>query len=165
MTELLRRAEANALLLTDLLPVDQIRIPLRSSTRDEVLRELVDLATVGMGAETRDDVLRAVLDRESKMSTGIGLGVAIPHGRSTMLTELRVIAARSASPIDVQALDGEPARLFFLLVGPESDASSHIKALSRVSRLVRRDEIRQRLIDAPDAATFLAILQEAEDQG
>jgi mannitol/fructose-specific phosphotransferase system IIA component (Ntr-type) len=96
------------------------------------------------------------------LSTGIGHGVAIPHGKSAAVSELRMAAGRVAEPVEFDALDGQPVELLFLLVGPETAAGPHIKALSRISRLVRKDEVRDRLISARDAGEFLRTLQEAE---
>jgi fructose-specific phosphotransferase system IIA component len=149
-------------LLTELLSVERIRIPLRAQTKDELLDELVGVCADYNDIEDRDDVLRAVREREAVLSTGIGHGVAIPHGKSAAVAELRMAAGRTAEPLDFDALDGEPVSLFFLLVGPESAAGPHIKALSRISRLVRQDEVRQRLLAARSAEEFLQALQEAE---
>jgi mannitol/fructose-specific phosphotransferase system IIA component (Ntr-type) len=149
------------LLLTELLSIERIKIPLESQNKDDLLRELVDVAA-GPGAPDREDLLRAVREREAVLSTGIGHGVAIPHGKSSAVNDLRMAAGRSAGPVDFDALDGEPVRLFFLLVGPESAAGPHIKALSRISRLVRKDEVREKLVAARNAAEFLDALREAE---
>lgn len=150
------------MLLTELLTVERIRIPLQAQTKDDLLRELVDVCVEAHDIEDHDDILRAVRERESVLSTGIGNGVAIPHGKSAAVAGLRMAAGRSGTPIEFDALDGEPVSLFFLLVGPESAAGPHIKALSRISRLVRRDDVRERLIGAGDADEFLRVLREAE---
>jgi mannitol/fructose-specific phosphotransferase system IIA component (Ntr-type) len=148
-------------LLTDLLTPERIRIPLRAQDKEALLSELVGVVAEG-DAIDQDEVLRAVREREAVLSTGIGHGVAIPHGKSSAVGQLRMAAGRTASPIEFDALDGQPVGLFFLLVGPESAAGPHIKALSRISRLVRRDDIRERLAAAKDAAEFLEALREAE---
>lgn len=150
------------MLLTELLSVERIKIPLESQTKDELLRELVDVCAAAGDIEDHQDVLRAVREREAVLSTGIGHGVAIPHGKSSAVGGLRMAAGRAAEPVDFDALDGEPVSLFFLLVGPESAAGPHIKALSRISRLVRRDEVRERLVGAATPEEFLAALREAE---
>ena len=149
------------MLLTELLSIERVKIPLESRNKDDLLRELVDVAA-GPGAPDREDLLRAVREREAVLSTGIGHGVAIPHGKSSAVNDLRMAAGRSAGPVDFDALDGEPVSLFFLLVGPESAAGPHIKALSRISRLVRKDEVREKLVAARNAAEFLDALREAE---
>lgn len=150
------------MLLTELLSIDRIKIPLQATTKDELLRELVTLVTRHNSPAEREDVLRAVREREAVLSTGIGFGVAIPHGKSAAVGELCLAAGRSRQPIPFDALDGQPASLFFLLVGPESAAGPHIKALSRISRIVRRDDVRQQLIGAPDVPAFLRALEDAE---
>jgi fructose PTS system EIIBC or EIIC component len=149
-------------LLTELLSVERIKIPLQAQTKDDLLRELVDVCADAHGIEDRADMLRAVREREAVLSTGIGHGVAIPHGKSAAVGVLRMAAGRAATPIDFDALDGDPVSLFFLLVGPESAAGPHIKALSRISRLVRRDDVRERLVSATTAEEFLHALREAE---
>ena len=150
------------MLLTELLSIERIKIPLESQTKDDLLRELVAVAAAPAGAPAREDVLRAVREREAVLSTGIGHGVAIPHGKSSAVGDLRMAAGRSAAPVDFDALDGQPVSLFFLLVGPESAAGPHIKALSRISRLVRKDEVRDKLVAAQTAQEFMDALREAE---
>jgi fructose-specific phosphotransferase system IIA component len=150
------------LLLTELLTLDRIKIPLEATTKDELLRELVQVVSNAKRGNEQDEILRAVRERESVLSTGIGHGVAIPHGKSAAVSELRMAAGRVAQPVEFDALDGQPVELLFLLVGPETAAGPHIKALSRISRLVRKDEVRQRLISALDAGEFFRTLQEAE---
>ena len=145
----------------DLLSSIRVKIPLEAKTKDEVLRELVDVLAPGTCGD-RDEVLRVVREREKVLSTGIGHGVALPHGKSDACSDLSVVAGVTAEPVDFDALDDEPVRLVFLLVGPESAAGPHIKALSRISRLVRQPKLRDRLIGAQDDETFLRALREAE---
>lgn len=151
------------MLLTDLITPQRIKIPLEGRTKEELLAELVTLATGDDPAEI-GAVLRAVQDREAVLSTGIGHGVAIPHGRSAAVDELRLAAGVTAVPVDFDALDGQPVRLLFLLIGPDSAAGAHIKALSRISRLVRRDDMRNSLMAAGSAEEFYQILFEFEGQ-
>jgi mannitol/fructose-specific phosphotransferase system IIA component (Ntr-type) len=148
--------------LADILTIDRIRIPLEGATKDALLRELVVVAASDDGIADLEAVFQAVRDREAILSTGIGHGVAIPHGKSAVVPELRMAAGRTAAPVDFDALDGQPVELFFLLVGPESAAGPHIKALSRISRLVRRDEVRAKLIGATTPEEFLDALRSAE---
>jgi mannitol/fructose-specific phosphotransferase system IIA component (Ntr-type) len=148
-------------LLTELLRPERVRIPLHAESKDALLRELVSMVADGRGSDP-EEVLRAVREREAVLSTGIGHGVAIPHGKSSAVPELRLAAGRTSSPIEFDALDGQPVGLFFLLVGPETAAGPHIKALSRISRLVRRDDVRDRLIAARSSEEFLQALRDAE---
>ena len=150
------------MLLTDLITPSRIKVPLAGRTKDELLEELVAVVARADGVRDADDLLRAVREREAVLSTGIGHGVAIPHGKSSANSELRLAAGRTPEPVDFDALDGRPVRLFFLLVGPETEAGPHIKALSRVSRLVRKPEVRERLLAAADAQEFFHALEQAE---
>lgn len=150
------------MLLSELLTPDRVKIPLRSTTKDELLGELVGVVADAASIRDREDVLRAVREREEVLSTGIGNGVAIPHGKSTAVPELVLAAGVTTQGVDFEALDGQPVRLFFLLVGPESAAGQHVKALSRISRLLRRDSFRARLTEARSSEDFLSIIAEAE---
>jgi mannitol/fructose-specific phosphotransferase system IIA component (Ntr-type) len=107
-------------------------------------------------------VLQAILERERQFPTGIGYGVAVPHGKTPALASLVVVAGTTPAPVPYETLDGEPVRLFFLLAGPESQAGAHVKALSRISRLVRREPVRARLLGARTAEEFYRSLCEAE---
>lgn len=148
--------------LTELLTPDRIKIPLASTSKDEILSELVEI--VGQHTSVRDvkEVLRAVREREEVLSTGIGSGVAIPHGKSAGISELALVAGVKPEGVDFEALDGQPVQLFFLLVGPEAAAGQHVKALSRISRLLRRDSFRVRLAEASSPDEFYQIIAEAE---
>jgi len=149
------------LLLTDLLTIDRIKIPLNAGTKDDVLRELVQV--IGShGVDEPDEVLRAVREREAVLSTGIGNGVAIPHGKSSQVPDLVMAAGRTAAPVEFDSLDGQPVQLLFMLIGPETAAGPHIKALSRISRLIRQDHVRQTLVNAKTAEEFYKALKEAE---
>ncbi len=150
------------MLLTDLITPRRIKIPLEGRTKDELLAELVELTASDGGIDDTQAVLRAVRDREAVLSTGIGHGVAIPHGRSAAVKELRLAAGVTDTPVDFDALDGQPVRLFFVLIGPELAAAAHIKALSRLSRLVRRDDMRERLINVDSPEEFYQVLHDFE---
>jgi nitrogen PTS system EIIA component len=150
------------LLLTELLSEDRIRVPLRSRTKDDLLRELVALVTQGRDEAAFEAVLGAVRERERDLSTGIGGGVAIPHGKTPVLDGLVMAAGVVPSPVDFDALDGQPVKLFFLLVGPERSAGAHVKTLARLSRLLRRDVLRRALGEADSAQAFLDVVRASE---
>lgn len=149
--------------LSELLTPDRIRVPLRAQSKEGVLRELVELLTGGDGGGA--EVLQAILERERQFPTGIGYGVAVPHGKTPALAGLLMVAGTTSAPVPYETLDGEPVRLFFLLAGPESQAGAHVKALSRISRLVRREPVRARLLQARTAEEFYRSLCEAERGG
>jgi mannitol/fructose-specific phosphotransferase system IIA component (Ntr-type) len=148
--------------LHEILTPDRIRTPLRGTTKDAILRELVDTLHDSGAVRDPEAVLQAVLAREAVLTTGLGSGVGIPHGKSDSVSGLAMAAGVSAAPVDFDALDGQPCRLFFLLVGPESAAGDHVKALSRISRLVRRDDVRERLAGVETPEQFHALVVEAE---
>jgi mannitol/fructose-specific phosphotransferase system IIA component (Ntr-type) len=145
--------------LSQLLSPTRIRVPLTATDKDGVLRELVGL--VGNGGQC-DEVLGAILERERQFPTGIGYGVAVPHGKTPALSSLVVVAGTTPAPVPYETIDGEPVRLFFLLAGPESAAGTHVKALSRISRLVRREPVRGRLLGARTPEEFYRVVCDAE---
>ena len=149
-------------LLSDILSAVRVKVPLDATTKPEVLAELVDVLVRDQCVGDRDEVLRVVEQREQVLSTGIGHGVALPHGKSDACSQLAIAAGVAAEPIEFDALDAEPVRLIFLLVGPASAAGAHIKALSQISHLVRHAELRERLMSAEDEGAFLEALRQAE---
>lgn len=150
------------MLLSELLTADRVKVPLVSRTKGDVLRELVELVANKRSAIDPEPILAAVRERELVLSTGIGAGIAIPHGKTPLVDQLFVAAGVAHDPIDFDALDGQPVRLFFLLVGPESASGAHVKVLSRISRLLRRDPLRNALLKARDAAAFLEVVRTSE---
>jgi mannitol/fructose-specific phosphotransferase system IIA component (Ntr-type) len=147
--------------LADLLTEDRIRIPLVSRTKEEVLRELV--ALLAKTPQAAQPLLASVMERERKLSTGIGRGVAIPHGRSARAQGLEVAFGISAAPIDYGSLDGQPVRLFFLLVSPLDQPSAHCEALGRIARVLASESVTEGLLQAPNPASVLALLTRRED--
>jgi mannitol/fructose-specific phosphotransferase system IIA component (Ntr-type) len=147
--------------LSELLTPARIRVPLHGTDKDGVLRELVGLVSAGNGSPL-DEVLGAILEREKQFPTGIGYGVAVPHGKTPALSSLVVVAGTTPAPVPYETIDGQPVRLFFLLAGPESAAGAHVKALSRISRLVRREPVRGKLLAARTSEEFYRALCEAE---
>lgn len=149
------------MLLTELLSPDRIVVPLPAGDRHAAIaaltRRLVDRNGAGY-----TEVLDAVLEREAVLSTGIGFGVAIPHARSDAVREIGVVAGVSPSPVPYDTIDGEPVRLFFLIVGPEGSAGLHVKLLSRIARLVRRESVRRQLLEAATSDDFYHALLDAE---
>lgn len=151
------------LLLTELLTPERIKVPIAAADKPGVLRELTQLLAERAGVDA-EPLLAAVLEREQVLSTGIGHGIAIPHAKSPTVAELSLVAGSAPHGVPFDALDGEPVRLYFLLIGPESAAGQHVKALSRIARLVRRESVRETLLQARDANAFHQILVEAEER-
>jgi nitrogen PTS system EIIA component len=148
-------------LLTELLTPDRVVVPLTARDKAGVIAELTR-HLVGRSGGAYTEVLEAVEERENVLSTGIGFGVAIPHARSSAVRELSVVCGLSPFPVPYDSIDGDPVRLFFLIVGPEAAAGEHVKVLSRIARLVRRDHLRQQLCNADTADQFYSALLDAE---
>lgn len=149
------------MLLTELLTPDRVVVPLAARDKAGVIAELTRHLVARSGGEYAD-VLEAVEERENVLSTGIGFGVAIPHARSSAVRDLSVVCGLSPVPVPYDSIDGDPVRLFFLIVGPEAAAGEHVKVLSRIARLVRRDNLRQQLCEAGTADQFYSALLDAE---
>jgi PTS system nitrogen regulatory IIA component len=148
-------------LLSELLSPEQVVIPVSARDKSGVIAELTRHLTDRLGGDYAE-VLAAVHEREAGGSTGIGSGVAIPHARSRGVDKLSLVCGVSSSPVAYDSIDGEPARLFFLIVGPEGSAGQHIKVLSRIAVLVRRESVRQQLCKAETPDEFYNILLGAE---
>jgi PTS system nitrogen regulatory IIA component len=150
-------------LLTDILTPDRVVVPLASRDKRGAIAELARVLVEHTGGSL-DDVLGAIEERESVLSTGIGFGVAIPHAKCAAVRELTMVGGVSAAPVPYDSIDGEPVRLFFLIVGPEASAGLHVKILSRIARLVRRDGIRKQLVESRTPDEFYHILVDAEER-
>jgi PTS system nitrogen regulatory IIA component len=148
--------------IADLLDIKAISTELTSSKKVEVLAEMVDLLRRVQPDLDAAELLTVLIDREELGSTGIGDGVAIPHGKLKGLDRLLMAFGRKKDGIDFDAMDNRPAHLFFLLLAPESEATLHLKALARISKLLRKEDVRRQLLAAPDPATLLSILSQED---
>ena len=148
--------------LLDILSADSTLVDLKGETKEDIIAELVDTLAVGDAISDRDKVLQAVLEREKIMSTGIGDGIAIPHGKSDAVEKLVAALGTQRRGVDFEALDGEPAYVFFLLVSPANVSGPHIKALARISRLLKNDDFKKMLIAAETAAEIIEIIETEE---
>jgi fructose-specific phosphotransferase system IIA component len=150
--------------LSELLNEKAIRLSLNARDKESCIKELVQLLESAHGVNTKGEILSKVLQRESMMSTGIGNGVAIPHGKTRLLDHLVAACGVSPQGMDFDSMDGEPAHLFILLVSPESLRGPHVKALANVSRLLKEESVRNALRNAATPEEFLATLGEAESR-
>ena len=130
---------------------------LKASIKKEALQELSQQAAVLTGLHERT-IFDVLLQREKLGTTGIGRGVAIPHGKMQEVKRLHGIFARLPKPIDFDAIDEQPVDLIFLLLAPESAGADHLKALARISRLLRDDAICAKLRGADDPEALFALL-------
>jgi|Deesub1362B_J571_1020462.scaffolds.fasta_scaffold05652_4 fructose-specific phosphotransferase system IIA component len=148
--------------LVDLLSENVIKVPLERTDKVGVIEELIDLLEKSGKVKDKESVLKAVLEREKVMSTGVGDGVAIPHGKADGVEDVVAAFGISHKDIDFQSIDEKPVRLVFLLVAPPNATGPHLKALSRVSRLLNKKEFRDRLLRAKTPAEVLELIQEEE---
>ena len=149
--------------LLDILSPASTIVDLKGDTKEEIIEELVDSLSASEAIRERDKVLQAVLEREKIMSTGIGDGIAIPHGKPDCVVKLAAALGTQRRGVDFEALDGEPAYVFFLLVSPANVSGPHIKALARISRLLKNDEFKKRLIVASSPEEILSAIQAEEE--
>lgn len=152
------------MLLSELLNQKSVSANLKAGTKREALVELVELLESAHGLDSQGEILDRVLRREDMMSTGIGNGVAIPHGKAKAVDRMLAACAVSDPGVDFDSSDGEPAHIFILLVSPEAVGASHVKVLANISRLLKEESVRKSLRDARGSADLLAALKSAESQ-
>jgi mannitol/fructose-specific phosphotransferase system IIA component (Ntr-type) len=123
---------------------------------------MVDLASKSKKIINLENVRAVVFEREKLVSTGVGKGFAIPHGKTNSVSDILAAFGKSSTPIEYDSLDGEPVHLVFLLIGKETLLAKHIKLLSRISRLMNNEEFRKKLIEAESPESILKIFQDEE---
>jgi PTS system nitrogen regulatory IIA component len=143
--------------ITDLVAQQAVIAALKVNTKKQALQELAARAAELTGLTERE-VFDVLMQRERLGSTGIGSGIAIPHGKLAKLERLFGLFARLDRPIDFEALDGQPVDLIFLLLAPETAGADHLKALARIARLLRNPEVADRLRQSHDKEAIYAVL-------
>ncbi|MBI3996200.1 MAG: PTS sugar transporter subunit IIA [Candidatus Omnitrophica bacterium] len=143
-----------------------VSIDVKTQQKEDVIRELVGLLVKAGSIKDKDvhKLVQILLNREALGSTGIGQGVAIPHGKSDCVDRLIAAFAVSKNGVSFDSLDGEPVHLFFLLVAPEDSAGPHLKALARISRLLKDKHFRDSLQAAKDEKTLLKIIRDEDER-
>ncbi len=150
--------------LAELLNPVAICADLKASDKHGALAELTDTMMQVETSLSRDEVIRVLKERERLGSTGIGEGVAIPHGKLQHIDHLLISFGRSRKGIDFDSMDGKPAQLFFLLIAPEDSVGIHLKTLARISKLLKNPAVRQQLLDAPGAEAIYGIIASEEEK-
>ncbi len=143
--------------LTDLVAPNAVIPALKVNSKKQAIQEIAARAAALTGQGERE-ILEILLQRERLGSTGVGNGVAIPHGKLPKLNKLFGLFARLDRPVDFEALDNQPVDLIFLLLAPEGAGADHLKALARVARLLRNPEIVQKLRESRDAEALYSVL-------
>ena len=144
-----------------LAPIDHITLDSAPADKRACIEFLLDLLVDAGRVEDRDAALEALLAREEETTTGVGMGIGIPHAQTDAVAEPSVAFTRSAEGVDFGSMDGEPARLIFMILVPESGADDHLSILSTLSRALMHDETREALYDADTPAEVQAVLKEA----
>ncbi len=148
--------------ICDILKEDKIVADYQPASKEDAINKLISLFENDMRVTDIEKVKNSVLEREKILSTGVGSGFAIPHGKTEAVTEIIAAFGRIPEPIDFEALDGNPVNLVFLLIGKENLVGPHIKLLSRISRMMKKDEFRQALADAKTSSEIYNIFLDEE---
>lgn len=149
--------------VTEILKKEFIIPGLKSKQKDDAINELINLFISDSRVFDIEKVRHAVLDREKIMSTGVGKGFAIPHGKTNAITEIIAAFGKSDTPIEYQSLDNKPVNLVFLLVGKDNLVSAHIKLLSRISRMMNKDDFRESLLNANTSEEIFELFKKEEE--
>lgn len=149
--------------IMDFLNKDAVTTDIKSGKKEDVIKELVELLAKSGPIKDKEGLVKTLMEREALGSTGIGQGIGIPHAKSGAIKELTAAFGISHAGVDFDSLDGEPTRIFFLLVAPEDAAGPHLKALARISRMLKDKFLRDSLISAKDKKSVLEIIA-SEDQ-
>lgn len=150
------------MILSELLTPEAVSTRLSATTKRDAIAELVELLESAHGIKSQGEILDRVLRREAMMSTGIGNGVAIPHGKARSVDRMLAACGLSGSGVEFDSVDGEPAHILILLVSPENVGTPHVKVLANISRLLKEEEVRKTLRETDSSAQFMSAWRAAE---
>ncbi len=150
--------------LNNFLTEERIKIPLENISKEKIIEEMVNLIDDSVKLSNKPQVLKAVLEREAVMSTGVGEEVAIPHAKAEGVDDIIAALGITREPVDFKSLDEKPVRLVWLLVGPQDKTGPHLKALSRISRLMHKREFRERLIRTGGPREMIEAINSEEEK-
>ena len=148
--------------ISDILSTDVIAVNLQTADKEDAIRKVIDLGEKSNKILDKEKVSGTIFEREKLVSTGVGKGFAIPHGKTDAIKDVVAAFAITKDPIDFDSIDGEPVRFIFLLIGKENLLNTHIKLLSRISRLMNKDEFREKLLEAVSPEEVLETFKEEE---
>ncbi len=148
--------------ISDILDETRILTNMEGDSKSDVINSLIDLVAVSPKVLDKEKVREAIFEREKIMSTGVGNGFAIPHGKTDAVSDIVAAFAVTKKPINYEALDEQPVRLIFLLIGKGNMVGPHIKLLSRISRLMNKEEFRKRLLEASASKEVMEIFRTEE---
>lgn len=141
---------------------DLISFELKAQTKEEVIKELVDLASKSKLLKDADQLLKDILDREKLVTTGVGYGVAFPHAKSKAIRGIVIAFGRSKTGIDFDSMDKKPVHLFFLIAAPEDAIGAHLNVMARISYLMRSEENRDKLMKIKSPRELLEVMDSVE---
>ncbi len=150
--------------ISDILDESVVRVKLKGKSKDEVINEMIAIVNHSVKITDIEKVRDAIFEREKIMSTGVGNGFAIPHGKSDAVLDIVAAFAITEEPIDYESLDEQPVSLIFLLIGKDSMVGPHIKLLSRISRLMNKEDFRTKLLSAETPKQVIEIFRTEEAQ-
>jgi PTS system nitrogen regulatory IIA component len=150
--------------LSELINEENVIPDLKSKDKKGVLEELVDALLSQEPAFDKNALVRVLLERERLGSTGIGDGVAIPHGKFSGVGRPSISFGRSRKGLDFESMDGEPTHLFFLLVAPENSASIHLKALAKIAKILKNGAFRKELMEAPGRREIYQLIVQNDEE-
>jgi fructose-specific phosphotransferase system IIA component len=139
-----------------------VTFDLQGSTKEEVIEELVDLAATSSMIKDRDRLMEDVKERENLVTTGVGYGVAFPHAKTRSAKGIVIAFGRNEKGIDFEAMDHKPVTLFFLIAAPEDAIGAHLNVMARLSYLMKSEENRKKLMQAPSPGDILALIDDVE---
>ena len=150
--------------LSDILDQNNIITAIKASNKNGVIEELVEVMVENHSYLQKDELIKVLLERERLGSTGIGDGVAIPHGKFPGISEPIISFGNSEKALDFDTMDGQPAHLFFLLVAPEDSASIHLKALARIAKILKNDSFRKQLMEASTREEIYQVITHDDEE-
>ncbi|MBC2579436.1 PTS sugar transporter subunit IIA [Clostridium sp. DJ247] len=143
----------------DMFSKDRVNFDLKATSKDEAINELIQILYDDGKIIDKEKFRQAVLKREEEFSTGIGMGIAIPHGKSNAVKEASIAFGRSNKGVDYQSMDDKPAHLFFLIAVPEESSDVHLRALSEISRKLMHTETRENLFKVQSFEDFIKVFE------
>lgn len=149
--------------ILDVLNTDAINVDLKAKDKKGILEELVAPVVPESGAD-HNELVKVLMERERLGSTGIGGGIGIPHGKLKNLESLILGFGLSRSGVDFESIDNRPTHIFFLLLTPENSAGLHLKLLARISRLLKNEELKSRLMQAQSAQDVINVIREDDEE-
>jgi fructose-specific phosphotransferase system IIA component len=150
--------------IRDLLQKNSILIDLQGSDKNEIITQMARYMASIYNLPDADLIVRKILEREAEMSTGIGLGIAIPHARVEKVDRLYMVAARLKKGVEFSAIDEQPVHLIFMMISPKNTSAEHTQILSSLSRIMSYEDMRKRLNSCTRAEQFLDLIVKGEDK-